>query len=168
MAHRRPHDAQCAGAAVVRYFGGWYQGVDAAGLPGADIRRRRLTYTREDVNQFIQVRLARGEGLSAKAVTDTRSGSGLYQAANRLFGGWDDALIANGIPSASMDEFTLSKRATLAQLYDFIRRRRTAGEALNALYIRDHFKARYKVALRLAGGWREAVEACGIGDTMSS
>jgi hypothetical protein len=160
LAVQRSHPREYS--AVVRYFGGWYQGVDAAGLPGAEIRRRRLTYTREDVNQFIQVRLARGEGLSAKAVTNTPSGSGLYQAANRLFGGWDDALMANGVSSGSMDEFTISKGATLAKLYEFIRRRSTAGEALNALYIRDHFKAQYKVAFRLAGGWREAVEACGI------
>lgn len=160
LAVQRSHPREYS--AVVRYFGGWYQGVDAAGLPGAEIRRRRLTYTREDINQFIQVRLARGEGLSAKAVTDTPSGNGLYQAANRLYGGWDDALIANGIPSGSMDGFTLSKGATLARLYEFIRRRGTAGEALSAMYIRDHFKAEYKVAFRLAGGWREAVEACGI------
>ncbi len=149
-------------SAVVRQFGGWYEGVAAAGLPVEEIRRRRPEYTSEDIAQFIRDRHTRGEGLSAKAVTATSSGSGLYQAATRLYGGWSNALAATGVRSDSVDEFTLSKEATRERLFDFIRTRRAAGAPLNAQHIRDEFKAMYKVAFRLAGGWRQAVEACGI------
>lgn len=149
-------------SAVVKHFGGWYQGLDAAGLPANVIRRRRLAYTREDLEQFIEGRRADGDGLSVKAVTVTPSGNGLYQAANRLYGSWERALQASGVAHDSVNEFTLSKAAMLARLYKFIRATHAAGEPLNALYIRDHFKAEYKVACRLAGGWRHAVERCGI------
>lgn len=56
----------------------------------------------------------------------------------------------------------MSKQATLARVLAFIRERHTAGEPLNAVLIRDNFKAEYGVACRLAGGWRQAVEAAGI------
>jgi hypothetical protein len=149
-------------SAVVRHFGGWYQGLDAGGLAPDDIRRRRLAYTKEDIDGFIKSRKASGDTLSAKKVTATPSGNGLYQAAVRIYGSWRDALAASGVALEDISEFTLSKEATLARVLGFIRERHTAGEPLNALLIRDNFKAEYGVACRLAGGWRQAVEAAGI------
>lgn len=149
-------------SAAVRHFGGWYQGLDAAGLATDEIRRRRLAYTKEDIDDFIRSRKASGDGLSAKEVTATPSGNGLYQAATRIYGSWGDALAASGVAVEDISAFTLSKQATLARVLAFIRERHTAGEPLNAVMIRDNSKAEYGVACRLAGGWRQAVEAAGI------
>jgi hypothetical protein len=154
--HRREY------AAAVRQFGGWTQALEAGGLSASEIRRRRLTYTKGDIDQFIQVRASRGEGLSVKEITATPSGSGLYQAADRFYGGWDQALLANNVTPDTVSAFTLSKQATLAKLLQFIRSRHAATEPLNAQLIRDNYKAEYGVALRLCGGWRQAVEASGI------
>jgi hypothetical protein len=160
MQHRHPREY----SAVVRHFGGWYQGLDAAGLAADDIRRRRrrLAYTKEDIDDFIQSRQARGDGLSVKEVTSTTSGNGLYQAANRIFGSWGDALAASGVALEDVSAFTLSKKATLERVLDFIRERNASGKPLNAVLIRDNFKAEYGVACRLAGGWKQAVEAAGV------
>ena len=149
-------------SAVVRHFGGWYQGLDAAGLAADDIRRRRLAYTKEEIDNFIKSRKAAGDALSVKEVTATPSGNGLYQAATRIYGSWDDALAANGVSAEEVSGYALSKQATLARVLDFIRERHAAGESLNAMLIRDNFKAEYGVACRLANGWRQAVEAAGI------
>lgn len=149
-------------SAVIRHFGGWYQGLDAAGLDMEEVRRRRLAYTKEDIDDFIKSRQARGDALSVKEVTATPSGSGLYQAATRIFGCWSEALAASGVAAEDVSAFTLSKKATLAKLLAFIRERHIAGEQLNATLIRDNFKAEYGVACRLAGGWRQAVESAGI------
>jgi hypothetical protein len=149
-------------SAVVRHFGGWYQGIDAAGLDTEEIRRRRLAYTKEDIDDYIKFRQARDEPLNAKEVTSTPSGNGLYQAATRIYGSWGDALAASGVAVEDVNAFTLSKESTLAKLLGFIRERHAAGEPLNATLIRDNFKAEYGVACRLAGGWRQAVEAAGI------
>ena len=158
MQQRHPREY----SAVVRHFGGWYQGLDAAGLAIDEIRRRRLAYTKEDIDDFIQSRKASGEALSVKEVTTTPSGSGLYQAATRIFGSWGDALAASGVAVEEVSAFTLSKQDTLAKLLAFIRERDTAREQLNATLIRDNYQAEYGVACRLAGGWRQAVEAAGI------
>jgi len=154
--HRREY------AATVRQFGGWTQALEAAGLSADNIRRRRLAYTRDDIDQFIQARVSTGEGLSAKEVTATPSGNGIYQAADRFYGGWDRALVANNVAPNTVSAFTLSKQVTLARLLQFIRSRHAAAEPLNAQLIRDNYKAEYGVALRLCGGWRQAVEASGI------
>ena len=67
-----------------------------------------------------------------------------------------------GVAIQDVSALTLSKKATLAKLLTFIRKRHAAGEQVNATLIRDNFKAEYGVACRLAGGWRKAVEAAGI------
>lgn len=103
-----------------------------------------------------------GKALSAKAVTSTACGNGLYQAAHLLYGGWALALRANNVDPDAVNEHTISKRATLGKLNQFIWSRHAAGEPLNLQLIRDHYKAEYGVACRLCGGWRQAIEAAGI------
>jgi hypothetical protein len=149
-------------AAAVRFFGGWYPATAAAGLRIEEIRRKRETYTREDVTAFIVDRMSRQKPLSAKAVTKTSSGSGLYQAATRLFGGWKEALESSGVGYDSAKEKLGREKVTRQLLDEFIRSRFSAGQALNALTIRDGFKGQYGAAFRIHGGWRQAVEACGI------
>lgn len=149
-------------SAAVRLFGGWYQAVAAAGLPVEAIRRRRTPYTHADVNAFIQSRVRRGEALSARAVTSTSQGSGLYQAATRLYGSWSHALAAAGIDYQQVREKPGREVVTPAVLDGFINERLQARASLNAEAIRDGFKAEYGAAFRLYGGWRQAVEASGI------
>lgn len=112
-----------------------------------------------ELDQFIHDRALTGKALSAKAVTSTASGNGLYQAAHRLYGGWGQALRANGFDPDAVSELTISKKATLGKLNQFIRSRHAATEPLNLQLIRDHYKPEHGVACRLRGGWRQAIEA---------
>jgi hypothetical protein len=149
-------------SAAVRTFGSWSEALEAAGIDPDLVKRRRDAYTKEDVDKFIRGRAARGERLDVQDVSSTPSGNGLYQASQRFYNDWPSALRANDVDPDAVSGYALSRHLTLDRLIEFIRARHRAGEPLNAQYIRDNFKAEYKNALRLAGGWRESVERAGI------
>lgn len=81
-------------------------------------------------------------------------------AARRLFGSWSKALRAAG---TEPDSIRLQrKKISSDELDHFITDRWETGGQLNSRYICDNFASEYNAAIRIYGGWRQAVEANGI------
>ncbi|MEE9165118.1 MAG: hypothetical protein V3U15_02525 [Nitrospinota bacterium] len=76
-------------------------------------------------------------------------------AARRLFGSWNAALNASGISPDSVRK--QRPRIEKHELDVFIQGRWEKDKKLNPRHICDHFGGEYNAAIRIYGGWRQAV-----------
>jgi hypothetical protein len=131
-------------AAAKRYFGSWRAALLAAGL-----RSSRQSWSKQRILETIQDRHARGESLK-----DLRSDNALSSAAQIYFGGLNNALRAVGIDPQALRRW--SRQSVIAE----IRARHDQGLPLLTTCREIH--ALTSAAIRLFGGWREALIAAGV------
>jgi hypothetical protein len=136
--------------AAKRHFGSWREAVKAAGLESrlpivADVKQ----WTRDLVIEEIQA-IASRAGLSQA----WREHPQLYEVAFRIFGTWNEALMAAGFKPTR-------RRWTNDAVLDAIRARHAAGLSLSSFIMKDD-PPLAGAALRLFGSWRQALKASGI------
>jgi hypothetical protein len=146
-------EATLAGAAD-RWFGSWYDALEAAGINPEQWRRRRPTWTRESAIEEIQRAHRAGRKLNHAAW----KGHSLSRAVVDLFGGWDAALEAAGLDPGLVRVYR--KPWTGEDLLAEIRRKHAAGEPLNAKDVQpNHIR---RPACRMFGSWDAALVAAGL------
>jgi len=141
-------------SAASRFFASWDEALAAAGIAPSTCRRRRANWTREQVIAAIHSIRVAGGRLNHAAV----GRSSLSRAAVDLFGSWDNALVAAGITAADVRVYR--KPWTRSAIIAEIRRKRSAGEALNAKDVSPNWVRR--PACRLVGSWDAALVAAGL------
>lgn len=136
-----------------RRFGGWARALAAAGLDPDDHRKARRPWTPEAVLEAIRARVDRAEPVNAGSV-----GVGsLYQAVQRFFGSWRQALEAAGL-----DTFAICR--TLGGDLDIPRRIRDLareGHPLNHNAMLATDRRLLRAACLQYGSWPEALAAAG-------
>jgi hypothetical protein len=148
--------------AARKYFGGWPQAVEAAGLDYSRLRKKKpmRSWTKDAIaNEIIR----RSEsGLSIRGEDVSIQDLGLYQAAKRHFGrkGWAKARLLAGFdavdpkPSQKWNEHTVC--AEIKNLHE-------NGVALNTGALQGSSHAYILGAGRVIfGSWKKAIRAAGL------
>jgi len=94
-----------------RCFGSWRQALRAAGIDPESVRRRRRPWTSEEIGACLSLRVREGKDVS-RASHHPQS---FMKAARRLFGSWDKALDAAGVPLAQKERQNLTRRKRLVR-----------------------------------------------------
>ncbi len=119
--------------------------------PPIHLEKWAIRWTKKKIIKWIQKQPT--EALSERTVLNENND--LRCAARRLFGSWQKALIAGGIdPKAVRKQRAKIERDELDQ---FITTRWEKSLKLNPRYICDNFPGEYSAAIRIYGGWRQAV-----------
>jgi hypothetical protein len=87
------NDIRCAAR---RLFGSWRAAVAAAGVDPGSVRKQRARIEKHELDGFIRTRFERGQRLNPRYICDHFGGE--YNSAIRIYGGWRQAVIFNGIP----------------------------------------------------------------------
>jgi hypothetical protein len=143
------------GKAADRLFGSFEAAVEAAGV--AERRNVPPQWSPAKVVAEIQ-RLAQA-GKPINCVTVMRTYQGLYDAARRYHGGWNQALHAAGIDPDSVR--AVRRQWTRDSVIDELRRRAANGVRPTCVSSIRPISL-VKAARRLFGSWPEALKAAGI------
>lgn len=137
--------------AARRFFGNWESALDGAGI--SESRRPSLKWSREKLTDEIR-RIYKEEG------GDIRSSkypvSKLYNAANRIFGGWNRMFEELGIKRENESRWNRS------EIVRFLKILHKGGEKLNSGYVQKIYHGLYSAGCREFGSWRNVVTAVGI------
>jgi DNA-binding XRE family transcriptional regulator len=132
-------------AAAVVHFGSWGAAVEAAGFAYSAIKIKPLT--EQDVVRQIRALVATGDALYA---CDHRT---LASAARRIFGSWNEAIVAAGSEVPDRRTWT---RETVAEA---IREGVKQGLPMNAVAVVERHEGLYKAGRGLFGSWAAAFDA---------
>ena len=86
------NDVRCAAR---RLFVSWNEALVSADVDHESVRRRRKRISQEELDDFIRIRLDLGDRLNSAFISQKFGGE--YNASYRIYGGWRQALRANGI-----------------------------------------------------------------------
>lgn len=142
--------------AAISHFGTWRAALAACGISDEAAGLRR-SWDKERVRKEILGHLARGEPLNTSSVWKRRSI--LVIQARRLFGSWEKALRACGIP---YEKVRLDQRWTEPLVRSRIRERASRPDGLVMQAVRKEELRLHGAATRLFGSWADAVRACGF------
>ena len=127
-----------------RLFGSWECALQAAGLPSRPLRK----WSRSVVTDEILARHQAGLPLAKITILDNR----LYNAARRLFGSWNAALVAAGLPP--------NRKWSIPKILDAIRSRHEQGRSLSSNHPDN--RTLFATAQKYFGTWHAAFAAAGI------
>ena len=145
-------------AAAIRYFGGWPDAIEVAGLDYDAVRLRRRTYTDKELLDLLRDRARthpdmRREDLAKLPFRD---------AVVRLFGSVDAALDRAGIEGwpRRVRERTLSARAVL----EAVRARHRAGNSTRTATVQKEHHLLWFSGVVQYGTWRRVLAAARVPD----
>jgi len=142
-------------AAAIRHFGCWGKALTAAGINREAVANRR-TWTADRLIKAIHQLDRQGVPLNYGSVL--KADGGLPQAARKVFGSWNEALLAAGYDP---DEVRANRRPwTRDEIIDLIRSRAAAGLPV-ASYNVEPLSAEI-ASRRLFGSWKKALRAAGV------
>lgn len=152
-------------------FGSWHAAVKAAGGTAAHLRDARPTMfaTRAKVISELQRRKQAGNLLARREMTHAEEDKYLYAMVCGLFGTWQAGVRSAGLDPRQYHEWNLNPQRKYVSEKDVIaaiQRRQRRGEPINARSLThgDYQDAPLLYTGRkLFGGWREAINAAGIG-----
>ena len=165
---RKEHGAQMYAKAVsaddaslyreaLRAFGNWTKALLYSGVDPSSVRPKR-GLNKEEIIHRIRELQRRGVSLNVKAVRDSGQQS-LNRSAQRVFGSWDEALLAAGL---NPDDVRLKNSWSKDSIVAEIRARKAEGLPLNAWgTVRNH-NALYQAAGIYFGSWEAALVAAGV------
>ncbi|GEM_PF-424627 len=140
--------------AASHYFGSWRAAVEAAGFKYEDVRTD-IKWTRTKVGSELR-RLRRSkEDLSSRAMQMKHPALFAAAVRKRLFGSWERALEAGGIPYERVAKY---ERWDEAKLRRRVADLKQAGIPLNAKNVLEHDSPLYYAALRYHGCWGRAMK----------
>lgn len=139
--------------AAKRYFGGWEQALEAAGISYADVRKRQ-GWNIDKIIRRIKYWHAKGESLNYHYVAETLDPTLIWAALNPgRFANWDAALIAAGIdPETTRQWERWTPEKILAELAELA----TAGIHLTNRALSQHAPALLSAIYRIIGSLPEA------------
>lgn len=149
--------------ATTRFYGSWEAALAAHGIRYDEIREKlgREKFTREVLDAFIRSRHTASAPLNASVIRDNYKGE--YGAAFRIYGGWREAVEANGIPYKTVSEIIPPQRIEKVEVDAYIRSRQAAGLPLNTRAVCSDNRPIHTAACRkYYGSWEAALEANGI------
>ena len=143
--------------ASIKYFGGWKQAVEAAGLDYEKIRKKKLrTWSKKALAEEILRRYRLG--LSIRGGDVAKLYGGVYQAAMRHFGknGWARARKFAGLPRQDPDPRLIwTKRSVVAE----IRRLFKEGVRLNTGNLQTKYGYILAAGRKVFETWEKAIRA---------
>jgi len=145
---------------AVKYFGGWEEAVQAAGLDYDLVRVRTLrSWSKTAIVKAISERSKNGLSLNGFAVS--KEDRGLYQAAKRHIGSWRKALRFSGIDPRAIPN---SRRIwTKERVREEILALHSNGISLNHASLRQIGLTDLMAAgCKLFGSWRKAIRFSGL------
>ena len=92
--------------AARRCFGSWHQALCAAGIDPESVRRKRRPWTSEEIIACLKLQARGGEDISRPS----HHPESFVKAARRLFGNWDKALDAAGVPLPQKERKKMTRR----------------------------------------------------------
>lgn len=149
--------------ATTRFYGSWDAALAAHGIQYDQIREKpgKEKFTRAVLDAFIRSRHAARAPLNATVIRDNYKGE--YGSAFRIYGGWREAVEANGISYEIVSESTPPRRIEKAEVDAYIRSRHAAGLPLNTRAVCCDNRPIHTAACRkYYGSWEAALEANGI------
>ncbi|MEK7466414.1 MAG: hypothetical protein AAB074_03275 [Planctomycetota bacterium] len=149
--------------AASRFYDNWAAALAANGLKYDDVKLKpgRERFTKQVLDRFIRTRHNARERLNATTVRDQFKGE--YGAAFRIYGGWRQAVEANGISYRSVSEIVPPRRVTQTEVDAYIRSRSQTGLPLNSRAVcRDDRPIHTAACRRFYGSWSNALKVNGI------
>lgn len=120
-------------------------------------------WSRESVKDGILARLESGKEMNASAVV--KNDQGLFSAAQKRFGGWNNALKAAGLDPEKY-QLRVAKgywsENPQARIVGLIKKLEAAGEDLSATSIYNNHGPLHDAALKYLGSWENAVRMAGF------
>ena len=145
---------------AVKYFGGWKQGLEAAGFDYSRVRLRTFrSWSKKAIARSIQDRLNRGLSLNSMKVIE--EDYGLYLATKRHIGSWKKALRVAGVNPSSISDprITWTKERVRREILALYGR----GLPLNMASIKKTgCVSLCSAACKLFGSWRKAIRSAGL------
>lgn len=160
-----PHRDNLLLSSVRKHFGGWSDAMAAAGLDTTDYARRDRYQDADKVIREVQKRFKEGLPLSVAAMQRGPSKNhGLYVAARKLYGQWEDVIAAAGLDYEKI-KHNWFKYPAPESVIEAIQERVRKSMPLNvgSLYAGEcPNRALHQSGIRLFGNWPGAVNAAGF------
>lgn len=139
------------------YFGSWRGAVEAAGFKYDEVRND-IKWNRERVVREIRRLRRKREDLSSRATQIKYPALFAAAVRKRLFGSWERALSAGGVPYSRVAKY---EQWNVAKLRRRIADLKETGVQLNANNVLEQDSPLYYTALRYYDSWGRAMKALG-------